>query len=102
MQGKYFAAGEEVKDLSGKCLIEIGGDSCAGCIAVMPNCLQVAQKFGLRFVKLDVEEDAGQVKSFNVDRIPTIILWDEGKILARCSGFQPQEILELWVEAKLG
>lgn len=91
-----------MKDISGKCLIEIGGDSCVGCLAVMPNCNAVAEKFGLKFVKLDIEEDAAQVKEFNVDRIPTIILWDEGKILARCAGFQPQEILELWVEAKLG
>lgn len=91
-----------MKDLSGKCLIEIGGDSCAGCLAVMPSCKQVAEKFGLRFVKLDTDEDAEQVKTFNVERIPTIILWDEGKILARCAGYQPTEILELWVEAKLG
>ncbi|MGN0806186.1 MAG: thioredoxin family protein [Candidatus Coproplasma sp.] len=91
-----------MKQLNGKCLIEIGGDSCAGCLAVMPNCRRVAESFGLNFVKLDVEEDAEQVKNFNIDRIPTVILWDEGKILAQCSGYQPQEILELWVEAKLG
>ncbi|MGN1060313.1 MAG: thioredoxin family protein [Candidatus Coproplasma sp.] len=90
-----------MKDLKGKCLIEIGGDSCASCLAVMPNCRQVADMFGLNFVKLDVEEDEEQVKNFNVERIPTIILWDEGKVLAKCSGYQPQEILELWVEAKL-
>lgn len=90
-----------MKELKGKCLIEIGGDSCASCLAVMPNCKQVADSFNLNFVKLDVEEDADQVKNFDIDRIPSIILWDEGKILAKCSGYQPQEILELWVEAKL-
>ncbi|MGN0813296.1 MAG: thioredoxin family protein [Candidatus Coproplasma sp.] len=90
-----------MKKLQGKCLIEIGGDSCASCLAVMPNCNAVALSFNLNFVKLDVEEDAELVKNFNVDRIPSIILWDEGKILAKCSGYQPQEILELWVEAKL-
>ncbi|MGN0808121.1 MAG: thioredoxin family protein [Candidatus Coproplasma sp.] len=102
MQGKYFAKGDELKELKGKCLIEIGGDSCASCLAVMPNCSAVAKNFNLNFLKLDVEEDTELIKNFNIDRIPTIILWDEGKILAQCSGYQPQEILELWVEAKLG
>lgn len=92
----------KVKELKGRCLIEIGGDSCVGCLAVMPNCKQVAQKFGLQFVKLDVEEDEEQVKTFNIDRIPTIILWCDGKVIAQCHGYQPQEILELWIEAKLG
>ncbi len=91
-----------MKDLSGKCLIEIGGGGCAGCFAAMPDCKAVAEKFGIKFVYLDVEDDAEQVKNFCVDRVPSIILWDEPKILARCAGYQPQEILELWVEAKLG
>lgn len=90
-----------MKDLSGKCLIEIGGDSCAGCLAVMPNCVEIASRFGLKFVRLDVEDDAEQVAQFAIDRIPSIILWDGGKVIATCSGYQPQEILELWVEAKL-
>lgn len=90
-----------MKDLSGKCLIEIGGGACAGCLAVMPDCKAVAEKYGLRFVYLDVEDDKEQVKNFNVDRVPSIILWDQSEILARCAGYQPQEILELWVEAKL-
>lgn len=90
-----------MKDLSGKCLIEICGDACVGCLAVLPNCKQVAQRFGLRFVGLNVEDDEEQVKSFNVERIPTIILWNDGKEIARCHGYQPQEILELWMEAKL-
>lgn len=91
-----------MKELKGKCLIEIGGDSCASCLAVMPNCRQVADSFNINFVKLDIKEDEEQVRIFDIDRIPCIILWDEGKILAKCYGYQPQEILELWVEAKLG
>ncbi|MGN0804232.1 MAG: thioredoxin domain-containing protein [Candidatus Coproplasma sp.] len=89
-----------MKDLTGKCLIEIG-NGCAGCYEAMYDCKEVADKFGLRFVELDMESDYEQVKAFEVDRVPTIILSNDGKIIARCSGYQPTEILELWVEAKL-
>ena len=30
-----------------------------------------------------------------------IILVEDGEIFARCSGFQPEEILELWMDAKI-
>ena len=32
-------------DLSGKCLIEISGEGCDECIAVLPNCGPVAAEF---------------------------------------------------------
>ena len=30
-----------------------------------------------------------------------ILLVEDGEIFARCSGFQPEEILELWIDAKV-
>lgn len=89
-------------DLKGLCLIEIGGDSCANCIAVMPVMSALAERFGLRFVKLDIEDDNTCAEGFKIDRIPTIILAEDGKAFAQCSGYQPEEIAELWIEAKLG
>lgn len=89
------------KDLKGLSLIEIGGDSCANCLAVMPRLKELADRLGLEFVKFDVEDDPSIITRFEVDRIPTIILADDGKQFAKCSGYQPQEILEVWLEAKL-
>ena len=31
----------------------------------------------------------------------TILLVEDGEIFARCAGFQPEEILELWIDAKV-
>lgn len=89
-----------MKDISGKCLIEIGGGGCAGCFAAMPDCKAVAENLGLKFVYLDAEDGRAQV--FGIDRVPTIILAEDGREIARCAGYQPQEILQLWTEAKLG
>lgn len=90
-----------MKDLTGKCLIEIT-NGCAGCYEAMHDCKRVAERFALKFVELDIETDYQQVLQFSPEKLPTIVLWDNGKIIAKCSGYQPEEILELWVEAKLG
>lgn len=88
-------------NFEGLCLIEIGGDSCANCIAVMPVLSELAAQFGLKFVKINIEDNPQSAAAFKIDRIPSIILADDGKPFAQCSGYQPQEILEMWIEAKL-
>ena len=87
--------------LKGRCLIEIGGDSCANCLALMPALNELAGQFNLNFIKIDIEENPDLAAGFEIDRIPSIILAEDGVPFAQCSGFQPQEILELWIEAKL-
>ena len=89
------------EDLKGICLIEIGGDSCANCIAVMPVMSELASQFGLKFIRIDPQEEPSLAKNFKIDRIPAIILADGGKVFAQCSGYQPSEILGVWIEAKL-
>ena len=41
------------------------------------------------------------LSEWKIDRVPTVLLLDGGEIFARCAGFQPEEILEIWMEAKL-
>ena len=40
-------------------------------------------------------------EKYNVVRVPTVVLEDDGVPFASCSGYQPAEILSLWVEAML-
>lgn len=82
-------------------LIEIGGSSCANCIALMPQLNILAEKFGLAFEKIDIDGQPQAVQTYRLDRIPTIVISDGDKIIGKCTGYQPQEILELWLEAKL-
>ena len=41
------------------------------------------------------------MEEWQVEKVPTILLMKDGEIFARCSGFQPEEILELWLDAKI-
>ena len=38
---------------------------------------------------------------WEVEKVPTILLVEDGEIFARCHGFQPEEILEIWLDAKI-
>ena len=88
--------------LSGKCLIEISGEGCDACLAVLPNCGQVAKSFGLNFVKINIQDCPEVVEKYQITKIPSIVLAEDGREIAKCTGYQPLEILELWVQAKLG
>ena len=40
-------------------------------------------------------------QEWEVTKVPTILLTDGEEIYARCTGYQPEEILELWLDAKI-
>ncbi|MGN0814527.1 MAG: thioredoxin family protein [Candidatus Coproplasma sp.] len=81
-------------------LIEISGDSCAGCHALLPALNAVAQSEDMQLVRIDLERDPQAAERYNVVKIPTVIIADGETEVARCSGYQPEEILQLWVQAK--
>lgn len=87
-------------DYSDLRLIEISGDSCANCIAVMPVMRDLASELGMKFEKIDVEDNPEAAKAYKIDRIPSILLADGDEVFAKCSGYQPREILEIWIQAK--
>ena len=46
------------------------------------------------------EQNAQRVNALGIDRVPTLIVLKDGAEAARCTGYQPEEILELWLDAK--
>lgn len=81
-------------------LIEISGDSCAGCHALLPALNSVAKSAEMEFIRIDLERDPGAAEKYGIVKIPTVILADGDREIARCTGYQPEEILGIWVESK--
>ena len=81
-------------------IVEISGDSCASCHAMARQAYAVAQSMGMDFERIDIESSPEAVSKFKVERIPTVAICDGETIIAKCSGYQPEEILSLWAEAK--
>lgn len=97
MQKIYSAA-----ELKGLNLIEISGGGCAGCEELMPSVRAVAEKLGLPFLRIDCGEAGTLLSEWGIEKIPATVLCDGGKSVCVCYGYQPEEILELYLEAKLG
>ena len=49
-------------------------------------------------VKIDVDENPDLAKLNGVMSVPTLILFKNGNVVARQSGFMPKEILNKWID----
>lgn len=94
---------EQREKFKGLCCVELSGEGCANCITLMPVLHSViSARDDLKLIHVEVnEENRALVEKWEVDRVPTVLLTDDGEVFARCHGFQPEEILELWIDAKM-
>ena len=91
------------EQLTGLCCVEISGESCANCLTLMPILKDICQQRGdVRLVHVEADYTTLELmETWEVEKVPTILLMDDSEIFARCSGFQPEEILQLWIDAKI-
>ncbi len=83
-------------------LIEISGEGCANCFTLLPIVNKLASERNLPVRHIEVNEGAkAEVEKYRIERVPTLLVMDGEKEIARCAGFQPEEILELWLDAKI-
>ena len=91
------------QQLQGLCCVEISGESCANCLTLMPILKDVCSaRDDIKLVHVEADySTTALMEEWDVTKVPTILLMDGEKIFARCSGFQPEEILEIWLDAKI-
>ena len=89
--------------LKGICCVEISGESCANCLTLMPILQEICDaRDDVRLVHVEADYSTmALMEAWEIEKVPTILLMDDGEIFARCGGFQPEEILEMWIDAKL-
>ena len=95
---------ENLKEkLKGLCCVEISGEECANCLTLMPILQELcSRRDDIRLVHIEADPSTvALMEEWDITRVPTILLTDDGEIFARCQGFQPEEILELWMDAKI-
>ncbi|MBQ9117804.1 MAG: thioredoxin family protein [Clostridia bacterium] len=95
---------EELKaKLQGLCVVEISGESCANCLTLMPILKDICEARGdVKLVHVEADYSTmALMEEWEIEKVPTILLVEDGEIFARCSGFQPEEILEIWIDAKI-
>ncbi len=89
--------------LKGLCLTEVGGDSCANCISLLPVLNKIVNnRPKLTLHRCEVGFECQEiVERYEVEAVPTILLTYNDELIGKVRGFQPEEILEIWIDAKI-
>ncbi len=89
----------------GPVMVDFWADWCAPCHAIAPHITRVVEQAGgaIRLAKVEVDEGdnmklAGRYK---LRGFPTIILFHDGREIARFSGSRPARWIEQWLDEHL-
>ena len=91
-------------NLKGISIVEVSGESCANCLTLMPILDKLVSNMeNVKLFHIEADKDTMPlIEKFEIMAVPTILVLYNQEIKARCKGFQPEEILELWLDAKVG
>ncbi len=97
---------ENFKDVLGKeriALILIGGEGCANCVSMYPlvkNIEETREEVSVFYVEVD-ESNCAINEHFEVEVVPSILMTNYGNLVSKIKGYQPPEIFDLYVDAKI-
>ncbi|MCU0415876.1 MAG: thioredoxin [Cytophagaceae bacterium] len=84
-------------------LIDFYADWCGPCKALAPELQKVADRMddAVRIVKINVDKNPAAAQTFQVRGVPTLLLFQQGKLLWRNSGFISEKQLTQTLQSKL-
>jgi thioredoxin 1 len=84
-------------------LVDFHATWCGPCKMMAPELQKFAQKNTgkLRVVKIDIDKNQKAAQQFNIQGVPTLILFKEGKVLWRQSGAMSSQQISDGVTAHL-
>lgn len=83
----------------GKVLVDFFATWCGPCKMLSPVLEEIKEdRSELKIVKVDVDESPMLAKEYGVMSVPTLLLFENGELKKRQSGFMPKEMLNNWIE----
>ena len=84
-------------------LVDFYGDSCSPCQAIAPLLDKLAQEFTgeMEVLKVNIEDAPASAQKYTVRSLPTLILFDKGKVIAMRSGMASKNDLLKMINAVL-
>lgn len=84
-------------------LVDLWATWCGPCRMVSPALEQVATELAgrIKLVKVDIDRSPALARRFEVQAVPTLLVLDHGRTLARRAGAAPAQALRQWVQQTL-
>jgi len=84
-------------------LLDLWATWCGPCRMVSPALERLAQAYAgrIKLVKVDVDRAPGLSRRFEVRAVPTLLVLDRGRVVARKSGAAPEPALRQWLDDAL-
>ncbi len=82
----------------GLCLVDFYATWCGPCMRLAPILEELSSsRAGYEILKVDVDENPNISRKLNIDTIPTICMYKDGKLVEKIVGLIPkEEIIELF------
>lgn len=83
-------------------LVDFSAEWCGPCKMLAPILKELAQKMGdrVKIIKIDVDKNQSLASQLKVQSVPTLILYQHGKVLWRQSGVHSAQQLESIIRQK--
>lgn len=89
---------QKVVNKDGLVLVDFFATWCGPCKMLAPVLEELSSEDKeTSFVKLDIDEYRKQAIDAGIKAVPTLVLYKDGKEVARVSGYQPKEKLTTWL-----
>jgi thioredoxin-like negative regulator of GroEL len=80
----------------------ISGEGCANCVSMLPMVLKLKERNDMDVYIVEVSPSNYEINEhYDIKVVPTILLTSYGEAISKITGYQPEEIFELYIEAKL-
>jgi thioredoxin 2 len=84
-------------------LLDLWATWCGPCRMVSPALERLAETYAgrMKLVKVDVDRAPGLSRRFEVRAVPTLLVLDRGRVVARQAGAAPEPALRRWLDDAL-
>jgi len=91
----------EVLKSSGPVVVDFWAEWCGPCKMIAPALEEIAGSLGekVKIVKLNVDENPQTAAKYNIQSIPTLMIFKNGELASRQVGAAPKAKLEQWITA---